>query len=260
MFAEVVRHREVVRNLLREVVKASSRVNRKTASLDESMGDFAELILLPYLSPIKAQWDTCIEIYLKPMTKEHDDRNIISGAEIKVRDNAIQRAAPQSLDNVAASLSSGGTFLIQILKVFRLFMQIGAAFIAQKVFNESYVRKVFSEGRDPPPLKSMLFLMLSIDATSHLMLVLVLVLASFAFKTETNTFIVDDIFLADVLTEFALSSMVLIVMGLMVADVMRKKRYFQYADQGSVVSAAYRSAILYICVVNFVVPFSMLIS
>lgn len=260
IYAAVLQEREKVRGLLRDTLKAAAKVKLDATLLDVEMKKFTSLILLPFLSPINAQWNTCMEDYLKPMTKEHDDKNLLEGAENKIRDNAITRNAPQRLDNAAASLSSNSIFLIQILKAFRLFMQIGAAFVAQKVFNESYVRKVFSEGRDPPPLRSMLFLMLSIDATAHLMLVLLLVLASFAFKTDTNTFMVDDIFLAELLTEFSISSLVLIVMGIMVADTMRKKRYFQYADQGQVVSAAYRSALLYICVFNFVVPFSVLIS
>lgn len=260
IFAAVMSQRDVVRALVREAINAAAKVERGASSLNVDMGKFADLILLPFLGPIREQWSTCLPDYLKAMTRDHDDKRIMDDAVSNVRDRAISKAAPKSLDSAAASLSSSTLFLIQILKAFRLFMQIGAAFVAQKVFNESYVRKVFSEGRDPPPLSSMLFLMLSIDATAHLMLVLILVLSSFAFKTDTNTFVVDDTFLSDLLTEFALSSLVLIILGMMVADIMRRKRYFQYADQGQVVSVAYRSALLYICVINFVVPFSVLIS
>lgn len=259
-YAAVVQQRDVVRGLLREVVKASASVQRRATTVDMNLGQFTDLVMLPFLLPIATQWAECIDDYLKPMTPEHDDHNILAGAKNMYRDQAIARAAPQRLNHVAASLSTNTTFLLQLIKVFRLFMQIGAIYVAQKVFNESYVRKVFSEGRDPPPLTSMLFLMLSIDATAHLMIVILLVLSNFAFKRDDNTYLVDDAFLSEVLTEFAVSSLVLILLGMMIADILRRKRYFQFADQGQIVSIAFRSSLMYICIINFVVPYSMLIS
>lgn len=260
MHAAVVQQREVVRGLMREIVKGSSRVQIKATRVDDEMATFVRFVMNPFLIVISGQWTREMVDYLKPMTLEHDDPAILTGASNWARDRAVERSAPQRLNHVAASLSSSTIVILQVIKISRLFIQIGAAFVAQKVFNESYVRKVFSEGRDPPPLTSMLFLMLSIDATAHLMLIILLVLSSFAFKTETNTYIVDDLFLADVLAEFAMSSIVLIIIGMMVGDTLRRKRYFQYADQGQVVSVAYRTALLYICIVNFVIPYSMLIS
>lgn len=256
----VMQQRDVVRALRRQVDSASAALKRKAMRVDRDMDLFVRFVLTPFLVPIDGQWRQVEEAYLKPMTADHEDMGILTGADNKARDRAIERSAPQRLNNVAASLSSSSIVVLQVIKVSRLFIQIGAAFVAQKVFNESYVRKVFSEGRDPPKLSSMLFLMLSIDATAHLMLIILLVLSSFAFKTATNTYIVDDLFLAEVLAEFALSSLVLIVIGMMVADTLRRKRYFQYADQGQIVSVAYRTALLYLCVINFVIPYSVLVS
>lgn len=260
VYAAVIQERSVLRGQLRELLKSDARLKTKAIMVDDETRVFVQVIMNPYLTQIMGQWTTALDDYLKPLTTDLDDSVVLESALTIAKDRAITNASPPRFDKVAASLSSNTLFILQIIKVFRLFVQIGAGFVAQKVFNESYMRKVFAEGRDPPPLTSMLFLMLSIDATAHLMLVILLVLSSFAFKTESNTYLVDDIFLSEVLAEFAMSSMVLIILGMIVADTLRRKRYFQYADQGQVVSAAYRTALLYICVINFVVPFSMLIS
>lgn len=260
----VERMRNAVRDLLRTTQQTAATLQRTATVMDASVatvGPFVESVLLPFLAPITAQWNTCIEAYLKPLTSEHENEHSLAEALKLVRQEQFLRNQPRTdLHSVGVTLSSSGVLVLQGLKVFRLFTQMGAVFVAQKVFNESYMRKVFAEGRAPPPLTSMLFLMLSVDATAHLMAVLVLVLASFAFKTETNTFLIDELFLAEVLSEFAVSSLVLIILGVMLADTLRRKRYFQYADQGQVVSKAYRSALIYVCVFNFVVPFSMLVS
>lgn len=256
----VVRQRDVVRALMIEVMRHAAQVTRRATLLDARMSEFVECIMNPFLVPIRNQWNAGIEDYLKPISRDHDDEVVLGKANTQRDDDKLEQTATQQVNSVAASLASNTIFILQIIKAIRLFIQIGAGFVAQKVFNESYVRKVFSEGRDPPDLTNMLFLMLSIDATAHLMLVILLVLSSFVFKTETNQFIVDDIFLAEVLTEFAISSLVLIILGMMVSNIMRTKRYFQYADQGQVVSTAFKTALMYICVINFVVPFSLLVS
>lgn len=263
VFDAVIKQRLVVRELLRGLMTAIARVERLSTNVGAERALFTDLVLLPFLRPITLEWNVVLEKYLKPQVSAPDEEVPHGFASAEQRKNAkavAERMGPRALERVVTNLSSGNILLLQLIKVFRLFVQIGAAFVAQKVFNESYMRKVFSEGRDPPPLKSMLFLMASIDATAHLMVVLVLVLSSFAFKAPLQTFIIDDVFLADVLTEFAVSSTVFIVIGLLMGDILRRKRYFQYADQGQVVSSAFRSILLSVCAVNFVVPYSMLIS
>lgn len=259
VFGMVLQQRVIVRDLIRGLMLAIANVERIATIVVGERAIFSDTVMLPFLKPISEQWGTVLSNYLKPMIDVPDNDPIMVTSKEGERQSS-SRATQRTFERVAANLSAGNMLLLQVIKAARFFIQIGAAFVSQKVFNESYMRKVFAEGRDPPPLKSMLFLMASIDATAHLMIVLVLVLSSFAFKTDTNTFMIDDVLLADVLTEFAVSSTVFIVIGLLMGDVLRRKRYFQYADQGQVVSTAYRSVLLSLCALNFVVPYSMLIS
>lgn len=260
MLMSVDKNRESVINLTRDTLKYASHVDKVSILSNGKQSEFATVILQPFLAPIMDQWEVNLQEYLKPMSILGDAHHDFDAAEGRIRQTSVTAATPSMIAKVTASLSGGNMMLLQAVKALRLFMQIGAAFVAQKVFNESYMRKVFTEGRDPPPLNRMLFLMVSIDATTHLLLVLILVLASFAFKSDGNTFIIDDLFLSDMMVEFAMSSTFLIILGSVVADIMRRKRYFQYADQGQVVSSAYQTALLSLCMVNFVVPFSLLIS
>lgn len=261
--SKIVTQRDVIRRLIRELNLNIAKVERRAAVAGDKMKCFADNVLLPFLQPITRQWEMNLHYYLRPMPGAPDIDRPLSGATAGLVVDVMamrSRVAPPTLQRSMANLSAGNMLLLQAIKAARFFIQIGAAFVAQKVFNESYIRKVFAEGRDPPPLTSMLYLMASIDATAHLLIVVVLVLSSFAFKTDLNTFIVDDILLGDLLTEFAVSSLVFIIIGMLMADILRRKRYFQYADQGQVVSSAYRSVLLSLCAVNFVVPYSMLIS
>ena len=161
---------------------------------------------------------------------------------------------------VTRALSDAGVQAKLLLKGVRLAVQVFALYVAQKVFNESYTRTVYGEGEDPPELRSMLFMFLSVDATAQLLLMLIVVLLSYVFKASDNTFALDDDFVALFLAEYFVSTVALLVIGLLFASLLRQKKYFDYPNQGSAVSSAYRDLMMGVCAVSCLVPYGVLFS
>jgi hypothetical protein len=163
-----------------------------------------------------------------------------------------------AISAVLNTMSDAGVQVMLMLKVTRLAVQVGALFVAQKVFSEAYVRAVYAEGGQPPELRGMLFMFLSVDATVQLVITLLVVLTSYLYKTDDNTFALDDDFVATMLGEYFVSTVVLLVFGLLFAALLKRKRYFHYPDQGGAVSSAYRDLMIGVCAVSCFVPYHAL--
>jgi hypothetical protein len=176
------------------------------------------------------------------------------------RPPASARGAGALLGALVYALRDAGVQVMLLLKLTRLAVQVGALFVAQKVFSEAYVRAMYAEGSpEPPELRGMLFMFLSVDATAQLVITLLVVLASYVYKTDANSFALDDEFVATLLGEYFISTVVLLVFGLLFAAMLKRKRYFHYPDQGGAVSSAYRDLLVGVCAVSACMPYSALL-
>ena len=193
---------------------------------------------------------------MRPVDPASDDDLVLDALQTK--DIKDRLGMTRVTRGQAVSYLMTDAVALVVFKAVRLAVLSVALVVAQKVFDETYTRTVYAEGRDPPLLRNMLLIALSIDATVQLLVMLVALLVRYMYKSPDTSFVIDDALVATVMGEYFISTAVLLVVGLVVAGYMRRKKYFDMRNQGLRVAAAYRDVMLGVCAVNFVIPYMSL--
>ena len=260
LIADVVRNSVRARTMLRRALQRvrTGITDVRTISLPQ-LNMFIHDCLIPRLNEVLLQIDSRVnEVYLIEKNGPNDLeklRTMDERMKEKRRYNATHMGPMQTIEYKFSDIAVS---LMYALKGLRLLMQVGALFVAQKVFVETYVRAVHVDNEDPPRMTRMLVMFMSIDATLQLLTLLVLVLLSYAYKAGNNTYVIDDDFIMSFLVEYFVCTAVTAVLGVLFARIMRRKQYFNYAGQGIVVSRAYRDSMIVLCVITFAVPFFLI--
>lgn len=278
-FDEIGSEMNVIRDRLRRILtQVRGAISRLTNTITVQTGTNVTSAvddLLPKLDYLAKSADSIVrQWYLTTYDgMYHDDRGVGSvgvtadtaetRAKNLMRGEAIHRL--RSSDAASFKFANETTGLMYFLKVTRIFGQIAALSLAQKVFAERYVSTMYSSGgrapsEDPPSLARMLYVFLGIDATLQMFVLLILVMLSFTWKRSDNTYLVDNDFLGMFLMEYFVSTVMIVALGLLFAQLMREKVYFQYPVQGTVVSKAYMELMIGVCVVTTLLPFHLLFS
>jgi hypothetical protein len=191
-------------------------------------------------------------------------------AVIKEREEKLRRlkeardaAGKKGGDDDGASELLFGLFkidfvLLYVFKFLRLGVQVLCIYVAQKVFQEMYTRQVHAESRDPPPLWKMLLTVLSCDAIIQVILLMMVVAASFLYKHPGNAFLIDDDFISMMIYENIFTTIFTLVVGWLIAIVIKKKKYFGYKRHGITASLAYRDMMIAVVVVMALIPFNVI--
>jgi hypothetical protein len=253
----IAQSRQTVRDAFNALRSAIVRITLESAPLMDTNALFMRDAVFPRLKDVLVALDANVHLYLKRdlLGSPSDDRR--QGERLKSLDS-WQNTQLSAGDLLAYKFSDASVALMYALKFVRAVAQVGALFAAQKVFAETYVREVVVEGRDPPSLARMLLTFLSIDATVQLAVLLVLVLLSYTHSDDPR-YIIDDDFLVTFLLEYFVSTSVLFVIGVLFAQLMRDKRYFDLPGQGRVVGRAFRDIMIAMCVVVGAVPFFLVL-
>lgn len=226
------------------------------ASTKGILHDFVEQCVLPRMRDLRGGVETTFKGYER-VAKQ--DNLLDNAADMEKRMDTLRTKSGRR-DRLGDRFSEPRVIAMLLIKGIRLATQVASLFVAQKVFSEQYVRKVYAEGLDPPHLRSMLLLFLAIDATVHMLVMLVVILISYVYKNDDNpTFVIDDGLIASALVEYLLSTTLIVVIGAAVAEVMYRKRYFDFPNQGTAVGKSYRDIMIGTAVVAFVIPFFMLL-
>ena len=152
--------------------------------------------------------------------------------------------------------------IILVYKIVRLCTQVACILVARNIFEESYLHRVHVEKKDPPHLTRMLLLFLSLDATVQLLLTMFAVCIGVVIRADTpanSTFLLDDRLLSLLLAEYVLSTVLIFVVGYIVALSMRQKRYFGYKYQGIGTTQAFAEALMAISAVVMTFPVTMVV-
>jgi len=168
----------------------------------------------------------------------------------------VQHDIARSAPNVQYSWGDYTVSLIYLVKLVRFLAQLGALWIAVKIFKDAYVRKVYAAHEDPPSLKEMLKLFLGIDLTIQLILMTILVVI-LAPGTRAGV-LVDDAFMSQLLIDELLTTVMIAILGGVVAAVIWRKTYFHYKVDGLDAIKNYGDLMVGVCAVMVVVPFFML--
>lgn len=166
----------------------------------------------------------------------------------------VPSATKSVWEMVMLSLSEIDTILIFVLKFSRVATLLLSMYAAQHVFLERYIHDVYAAENPPPNLFNIMLFALSIDACLQLVLITIIVIASVMNKTPKNSFVFDDVFLTMLLKEYILSTVLMIVLGSIIAWIMSKKRYFAYRTDGIRVIKAYNAILLGVLIAVALIP------
>lgn len=145
--------------------------------------------------------------------------------------------------------------MMYVLKITHLAIFVAALFLSEKLFLEMYMKKVYAENSDPPPLYSMLGILLLIDIGFTLFLVTILVLIMYIFNTPDNSFIINPELIITFLFDFALFMFFVLLMTVIIASVIQLKRYFRYKTEGLRGIRAFKEIILGVAGSLTLIPF-----
>ena len=156
-------------------------------------------------------------------------------------------------------------YLFAPLKLLRLGWQAAALHVAEQYFQERYVKRVYVDDADPPQFSYFLILFLAWDATLMFALMLLMVLAFFLFGRDEfgdnfEPYLFNVSFMIALLLDYFACTLLILMVGLVVAHVMRRKKYFMYKHNGLTTITAYRWFLVGTCALVTNLPFYMLIT
>ncbi len=140
-----------------------------------------------------------------------------------------------------------------VLKLIRACIIFGALFLASRTFQARYVSKVFANNEDPPNL--LMFVVMYAVIESIFMVFLVIIM--FLMKKVTSTLIDEQIF-SNFLIDYAVSSVIIVILGLLLSMIVMKKKYFRYKSDGLRAIRSLQEMMFYVSFVVLLFPYYVL--
>jgi len=104
--------------------------------------------------------------------------------------------------------------------------------MATNVFIQKYNSVVYDKKVNPPSLVSYMLIFLGFDLFFNVFILVLLGLCGFLFKTENNTFPVDGYLYKKFAFDYVVSTIVIILNGILIGSVVKQKKYFRYKTEG----------------------------
>lgn len=168
----------------------------------------------------------------------------------------VQKMIAGSTAMAAYSAGDFSVAIIYCIKLVRFLAQLGALWIAVKIFKDAYVRSVYSAKKDPPPINNLLFIFLGVDLTFQLFIVTLVVVV--AAPGGSMTGIVNDAFMSQLLMDELATTLMIAILGAIIASFVWRKTYFKYKTDGLGAVKSYADIMVGVCAIMVVVPFFLL--
>jgi hypothetical protein len=230
---------------------------------EQLTGTFVRSTVAPRLEAVMAAVDGALRGYLSSRYDPPEADALLQGEE-RVRTNeSWARARISPGDAIRYRFSEEPARIMYAIKMLRIVWQLAALWAASNAYGEAYDDAVHAKGGAPPPLTKMLYVFLCIDATMMLLTLLSLVVVSYVFMDakdpKARLFVIDDDFLVGLLADYFVTTVAIGALGAMVAQLMRRKRYFDLASLGRRTVAGYGVFMGGACVAVGAVPFFLLL-
>ena len=274
----VLRSRVIVRRAYADVRLALAQAASSTVPHGNTMELFVRTCVLPRVQAVNSTLQSVMKSYMTSRW-EPDEAAAVGNEEKRSTREASSRSRVSAGTMLGYRIAEPATQVMYALKILRFFGQLAALWAARHVYSEAYTRHVHgtaslageSIGSPPPPppaLSKMLFVFLGVDATLQLMTLLALVVVShFGGDRDADAMrrgraskllVVDDEFLQAFLADYFLTTAAIAAFGALVAQLMRRKAYFDLVNSGKRAADGYGTVMAGACAVFGAVPFFML--
>ena len=141
------------------------------------------------------------------------------------------------------------------LKVVSWFALWFSLVLAEKLFTQLYMQKVYAEGGNAPNLLIFNGFYVAISLVFMAVLFLVLMLISYIFKNEGNTFVINSHSLQLFVADFFMTWILLGLFGIILGQMIQKRRYFRYQTEGLRGVRALKFAVMFIGIIVYAMPY-----
>jgi uncharacterized integral membrane protein len=146
------------------------------------------------------------------------------------------------------------TRVMYVLKFMRIFVVAGALYLASKTFQTRYVTAVFVNNEPPPSLMGFVLTFVVIEAIFMSLILFIVMLLAKTLDINEMFPITDQVF-GLFLFDSIVSSVLTAVLGLMIAMVVMKKKYFRYRTDGMRAIRSLQEMMLNLAIVTSLLPY-----
>lgn len=146
-------------------------------------------------------------------------------------------------------------FVMYALKLINYGFLFLSLYMAEKLFSEMYMKKVYAEQIAPPALQTFLLLMLLIHAGFNLFVFVILTLLIILFKRPTNSFFINWYLVQTYLLDYIITTVLFTIVSVIIGVVMQKKRYFRYKTEGLRAIRAFKEIIQFTSMIIYAMPY-----
>ena len=144
--------------------------------------------------------------------------------------------------------------LIYSMKLLRMLFLWMALYLTSKTFQARYVQKVFADNEDPPRLEYFVLMFWALEAVLMVFVFIILYLIKYLLNSDSN-FILNDGVIGKFLGDYIASTVLIVLAGLVIGNIMMKKKYFRYKSDGLRAIRSFEEVMWYISIFILAFPF-----
>lgn len=134
--------------------------------------------------------------------------------------------------NIFDVLSDSQIVMLYALKLIRFGLVVLSLSIARRSFQAIYNEKVYNRNSDPPHPAMMIAMFVGIELAFAVIVMITLTFLKYLFYHGPGTFFIDKYIMSRWLLDYVLSTLIITVIAFIMADVIRKRKYFRYRYEG----------------------------
>jgi hypothetical protein len=148
--------------------------------------------------------------------------------------------------------------LLYFIKLIRFGFLWLSLFLAGSVFINKYTDLVYNQHKDPPPMSLLVIMFIAIEFGLNVILWVILMFVKSIYKREENNFVIDSSLVKRVITDYAVSTLLIGMTSYAISEVIRKRIVFNYANDGTKPIAAFKNIVLIVSGFTLLVPFFLI--
>jgi hypothetical protein len=145
-------------------------------------------------------------------------------------------------------------YVLYVIKGLRILFAYVSLFLATRIFTPMYEAAVYDKQQNPPALQWYTMIYLALDAAFNVFLFVLLYLIRALFST-TGDFVIDTYLFKKYITDYLISTFLLMAISNLIAVVITKKKYFRYQYEGSRTIRAFEQIMFFTAIILYVFPF-----
>ena len=146
-------------------------------------------------------------------------------------------------------------YVLYVIKGLRILFAYVSLFLATRIFTPMYEAAVYDKQQNPPALQWYTMIYLGLDAAFNVFLFVFLYLIRALFSPTGGDFVIDSYLFKKYITDYLISTFLLMAISNLIAVVITKKKYFRYQYEGSRTIRAFEQIMFFTAIILYVFPF-----